>query len=105
MPRLAAFPKGFVAALLDGRMSVFEWIELAGSLGVDGVELYPRFLEAFDSRYLSRVRGAAEARGARAADDVPLAGLHPARCRRAAARGRAHARDAEGDRRARRRPL
>src|SRR3954464_10763501 len=63
MPRLAAFPKGFVAALLDGRMSVFEWIELAGSLGVDGVELYPRFLEAFDSRYLSRVRGAAEARG------------------------------------------
>src|SRR3954447_1670573 len=63
MPRLAAFPKGFLQALAEGRMSVFEWIELAGGLDVDGVELYPGFLEAFDSRHLARVRAAAERRG------------------------------------------
>src|SRR3954447_17539693 len=63
MPRLAAFPKGFLQALAEGRMSVFEWIELAGTLGVDGVELYPLFLEAYDSRYLARVRAEAERRG------------------------------------------
>jgi sugar phosphate isomerase/epimerase len=63
VPRLAAFPKGFFAAIVEGRMSVFEWIELAGELDVDGVELYPRFLEAFDSRYLARVRAEAERRG------------------------------------------
>jgi sugar phosphate isomerase/epimerase len=63
VPRLAAFPKGFFAALVEGRMSVFEWIELAGGLGVDGVELYPLFLESFDAPYLARVRGEAERRG------------------------------------------
>jgi len=62
-PRLAVFPKGFFDRLLDGRMSVFEWIELAGTLDVDGVELYPRFLETLDSRYLARVRAAAERHG------------------------------------------
>jgi sugar phosphate isomerase/epimerase len=63
VPRLAAFPKGFFTAIVAGRMSVFEWIELAGSLGVDGVELSPWFLEATDSRYLARVRAEAERRG------------------------------------------
>jgi sugar phosphate isomerase/epimerase len=63
MPHLAAFPKGFFDLLVGGRMSVFEWIELAGTLDVDGVELYPRFLEALDSRYLARVRAAAERHG------------------------------------------
>jgi hypothetical protein len=29
-----------------------EWIEPAGTLGVDGVELYPGFLAATDSPYL-----------------------------------------------------
>jgi sugar phosphate isomerase/epimerase len=63
MPSLAAFPKGFFAALVERRMSVFEWIELAAGLGVDGVELYPLFLESFDPPYLARVRAEAERRG------------------------------------------
>jgi sugar phosphate isomerase/epimerase len=62
-PRLAAFPKGFFEEILHGRMPLLEWIELAGTLGVDGVELYPKFLEATDSRYLARVRAAAERHG------------------------------------------
>ncbi len=63
MPRLAAFPKGFFDAIVAGRMSVFQWIEGAATLGLDGVELYPRFLESFDAPYLAKVRRAAADRG------------------------------------------
>jgi sugar phosphate isomerase/epimerase len=63
MPPLAAFPKGFFDALVARKMSVFDWIEHAASLELDGVELYPRFLDSFDSSYLSKVRQAAASRG------------------------------------------
>jgi sugar phosphate isomerase/epimerase len=63
MPLLAAFPKGFFDALVARRMTVLEWIDLAGSLGLDGVELYPRFLDSFESAPLARVRKEAAARG------------------------------------------
>ena len=63
MPRLAAFPKGFFDAIVAGKMSVFQWIDGAATLGLDGVELYPRFLESFDSPYLAKVRKAAASRG------------------------------------------
>ena len=63
MPRLAAFPKGFFDAIVERRMSVFAWIEIAGDLELDGAELYPRFLEALDGRYLAKLRAAATTRG------------------------------------------
>lgn len=63
MPRLAAFPKGFFDALVSRRMTVFEWIDLASELELDGAELYPAFLDAFDSAYLAKVRRQAGARG------------------------------------------
>ena len=62
MPRLAAFPKGFFDALVNRTMSVFEWIEGAATLGLDGIELYPAFLESFDDAYVARVRQAAGGR-------------------------------------------
>ena len=34
MPALAAFPKGFFTALVEGGMSLFQWIELAAYLVV-----------------------------------------------------------------------
>jgi sugar phosphate isomerase/epimerase len=52
MPRLAVFPKGFLPRLLDGRMSLPEWLDLAATLDVDGVELYTPFLERRDEPYL-----------------------------------------------------
>ena len=55
MPALAAFPKGFFTALVEGRMSLFEWLELAGQLDLDGVELYPRFFASLDPAYLRQV--------------------------------------------------
>ncbi len=56
MPRLSAFPKGFFDALVARRMSLAEWIEGAATLGVDGIEFYPAFLESFDAAYLKQVR-------------------------------------------------
>lgn len=63
MPPLAAFPKGFFDAIVERRMTVFEWIDHAGDLELDGAELYPKFLDRFDSGYLKKVRAAAAARG------------------------------------------
>jgi sugar phosphate isomerase/epimerase len=62
---LAAFPKGFFFALVEKRMSLFEWIDLAGRLGLDGVELYPRFFESLEPTYLRRILEALERRGLR----------------------------------------
>jgi sugar phosphate isomerase/epimerase len=66
VPSLAAFPKGFFDALVGRRMTLLRWIELAGELDLDGVELYPRFFESFDrfdAAEVARVRREAEARG------------------------------------------
>ena len=46
MPKLAAFPKAYMDALcLDGSMTIRQWIELAATLNVDGLEFYAGFLE------------------------------------------------------------
>jgi sugar phosphate isomerase/epimerase len=37
-------------------MTLFEWIDLAATLGVEGVEMYPGFFESFERDYLDRVR-------------------------------------------------
>jgi sugar phosphate isomerase/epimerase len=63
MPKLAAFPKGFFHAIVDRQMTVFQWIDLAGRLELEGAELGPKFLDSFDSAYLARVRREAAARG------------------------------------------
>jgi sugar phosphate isomerase/epimerase len=43
-------------------MSVFDWIEMASDLPIDGLELYEGFLESFEDSYLARVRAAIERR-------------------------------------------
>ncbi len=63
LPRLAAFPKGFFEALVTREMTVLQWIDLASELELDGAEIYPAFLDAFDSEYLRSVREWAAARG------------------------------------------
>ena len=46
MPKLAAFPKAFMDALcVDGSMSIRQWIELAATLNIEGLEFYAGFLE------------------------------------------------------------
>lgn len=57
-PRLAAFPKCFMDQLcVEHSMTVFEWIELASTLGVDGLEFYSGFLPE-DNAQLSDIRAA-----------------------------------------------
>jgi sugar phosphate isomerase/epimerase len=59
-PKLAAFPKCYMDALCVHRtMTLFEWIELAATLGVEGVEFYWGFLED-DEAFLKKVRIALE---------------------------------------------
>lgn len=59
-PRLAAFPKCYMDALcVHHSMTLFEWIELAATLGVEGVEFYSGFLEDNEA-FLKKVKIALE---------------------------------------------
>lgn len=49
MPRLAAFPKAYMDPLcVTGEMTVRQWIELAATLDIDGLEFYSGFIEFKD---------------------------------------------------------
>lgn len=57
-PRLAAFPKCYMDELCVHRtMTLLEWVELAGTLGVDGLEFYSGFLRE-DEHFLEDVKDA-----------------------------------------------
>ena len=61
--QIAAFPKCWIEEIVDGRMSLFDWIEQSKALEVDGLELYAEFLESHEPAYLARVRSAVEDAG------------------------------------------
>lgn len=55
-PKLAVFPKCFMDLLcVDRTMTLFEWIELGATLGVDGLEFYSGFIEDSEP-FLDRVK-------------------------------------------------
>ncbi|MEJ7618665.1 MAG: sugar phosphate isomerase/epimerase family protein, partial [Pyrinomonadaceae bacterium] len=57
MPHLSVFPKGFMDELcVTKTMTLIEWIDLAATLDVDGVEMYPGFFESFDADYLASIK-------------------------------------------------
>jgi sugar phosphate isomerase/epimerase len=57
-PRLAAFPKCFMDELCVHRtMTVMQWIELASTLGIEGLEFYSGFLRD-DNDFLDEVKSA-----------------------------------------------
>ena len=59
-PQLAVFPKCFMDQLcVDHTMTLFEWIELAATLGVDGLEFYSGFLRD-DRAFLDEIKDALE---------------------------------------------
>jgi len=63
-PRLAAFPKAYMQPLCrDGSMTVAEWIDLAATLGVEGVEWYAGFLEMADEAAWPGFRARVEGHG------------------------------------------
>jgi sugar phosphate isomerase/epimerase len=64
MPKLAVFPKAFMQALCkDGSMRVNEWIELAVTLDIDGLEWYAGFLEMQDENNWPKFRKHVESYG------------------------------------------
>ena len=64
MPKLSAFPKCYMDDLCVTRtMTLFDWIDLAATLGVDGLEMYPGFFASFEPGYVQQVRQHAEAQG------------------------------------------
>jgi sugar phosphate isomerase/epimerase len=64
MAKLSAFPKGFMDDLcVTKTMTLFDWIDLAATLDVDGVEMYPGFFASFEPEYVAKIRQHAEAKG------------------------------------------
>jgi len=64
VPKLAAFPKAYMTALCkDGSMKLSEWIELASTLDIDGLEWYAGFLEMEDRSAWAGFRKQVEDKG------------------------------------------
>lgn len=62
--RISVFPKGELDALTVQRtMSVFEWIDQAGTLPIEGLELYSGMFTETSDQYLDDIAGAAGALG------------------------------------------
>jgi sugar phosphate isomerase/epimerase len=64
MPQLAAFPKAFMDQLvIDGSMSLQEWINMAGELDIDGLEMYAGMLDLQSPSDWPKARAHAQAVG------------------------------------------
>jgi sugar phosphate isomerase/epimerase len=62
--KIAAFPKCYLDDLVVRQtMTLFEWIEMAGMLGVEGLEMYERFFPPDDRAFERRVIDALGAAG------------------------------------------
>jgi sugar phosphate isomerase/epimerase len=57
MAQLAAFPKCYLDDIIvDKTMTLFDWIEKAAQLGVDGLEMHNLFFEGVEEKYLEDVK-------------------------------------------------
>ncbi|MCC6416372.1 MAG: TIM barrel protein [Opitutaceae bacterium] len=64
MPKLAAFPKAFMAQLCrDGSMTLQQWVNLAAPLELDGLEYYSGMLELAEAANWAKARRQVEAAG------------------------------------------
>ena len=60
---LSAFPKCYLEQIASGQMSVFDWIEMAGQLDADGLEMYTGFFTSFEDGYIDLVGEAIQGGG------------------------------------------
>jgi hypothetical protein len=57
MVKLAAFPKCYLDDIIVHKsMTLFDWIEKAAQLGVDGLEMHSLFFEGKEDKYLEDVK-------------------------------------------------
>jgi sugar phosphate isomerase/epimerase len=62
--KIAAFPKCYLDEIsLHRTMSVFDWIEMAKSLGAEGLEMYEGFFWQLDDAYIDSIGEAIEKAG------------------------------------------
>ncbi len=62
--KIAAFPKCYLDDIsLHRTMSVFDWIEQAGELGAEGLEMYEGFFWSLDDAYIDSIGEAIEKAG------------------------------------------
>jgi len=60
---ISAFPKCYLEQIASGQMSVFDWIEMAGQLDADGLEMYTGFFTSFEDGYIDLVGEAIQGAG------------------------------------------
>ena len=85
--RIAAFPKCYMDELcVTHSLSLFEWIEMAATLGVEGLEFYPGFFASFEQDYLEEVRRTLQRHHFADANAMRLARFYPSHRRRATRR-------------------
>lgn len=63
MIRIAAFPKAYLDALVNGTMDWVTWIEMAATLGVDGLELYQTALSPGNTKSIREIWHTAQSVG------------------------------------------
>jgi sugar phosphate isomerase/epimerase len=57
MAKLAAFPKCYMDQLcVDHTMTIFQWIDMASTLDVDGLEFYSGFVDSLSREDLIKVK-------------------------------------------------
>lgn len=62
--KISAFPKCYIDQIAGTRiMTVFDWIEMAGALDADGLEMFDAFFESLEPAYLDRVGEAIHSAG------------------------------------------
>lgn len=62
--KISAFPKCYIDQIAGTRvMTVFDWIEMAGALDTDGLEMFDAFFESLEPAYLDRVGEAIHSAG------------------------------------------
>ena len=64
MPKIAAFPKGWIKDLVDPtKMNIYEWIDMAGAMEIPGLEMYNNFHDFKDPANWPKVKAYVEKAG------------------------------------------
>ena len=62
--KLSCIPICFFKDMLQTKeMSLINWLDMAASVGLDGIEMYDKYLEGYDPGYLEQVSDQVKARG------------------------------------------
>ena len=61
--KMSCIPICFFRKMLEGEMSLLDWLDMAAEVGLDGIEMYDRYLDSFEPDYLKQVSEDCRQRG------------------------------------------